>query len=54
MYHVRLGEGHREEIVDVDREALEAGLLPHKPVDVDEKQGPPPISARLGWSKGLG
>ena len=47
MDHMSVCEGDREEIVDMGWEALEARLVAHEPMDINEQQSPPPISTRL-------
>lgn len=34
--HMALSQGHREDIVNMSREALEARLVAHEAMDVDE------------------
>jgi hypothetical protein len=45
MDHMSVCEGDREEIVDVCWEALEAGFVPQEPMDINQQQSSPAISA---------
>ena len=40
--YVSVCQGHSDEIVDMCREALEAGLVSHEAMDVDKEECPPP------------
>lgn len=42
MDYVSVCQGHSDEIVDMCREALEAGLISHEAMDVDKEECPPP------------
>lgn len=38
MHHMALSQGSLEDIVNMSREALEARLIPHEAMDVDEQE----------------
>lgn len=38
MNHMAVGQGHGEDIVNMSREALEARLVAHEAMDVDEEE----------------
>lgn len=38
MHHMTLSQGHRENIVNMSREALEARLIAHEAMNIDEQE----------------
>lgn len=44
MNYVALGQGQGEDIVNMSREALEARLVAHEAMDIDEQERTLPLS----------